>query len=56
MRLIITSPDQLKSERAKLLQEAIDLLNSQQRSSLRYATKIKCIRNKIENVDKQLGG
>lgn len=56
MFINITSPEELKSERAKLLIQTVDLIKQQQRSCLRYAQKLQAIKNKILKLEKQIGG
>ncbi len=52
----IKTPEVLRSERAKLLKEAVELMRQQARSSVRYAKKINTILSKVETIDKKLGG
>lgn len=55
MKITITSPEQLRSERQQLMAEAIKLLKQYGRSCERYAMKIRCINNKIVKIERQLG-
>jgi hypothetical protein len=55
MKISIISPQALKSERERLIQQAIELMLRQERSSIRYAKAMVTLRNKIERISKQLG-
>lgn len=56
MKIIIQTPEQLKSERERLIDEAMDMIQQQERSCHRYWTKLLTIRNKIAKISEKLGG
>lgn len=55
MKIKIQSPEQLKSEREQLIENAIDLIYRQERSCIRYCKALCTIRNKLIRINRQLG-
>ena len=56
MQITIHQPRELKSEREKLIQEALELIERQERSCLRYRRELQTIRNKIKAITLEIGG
>lgn len=55
MKLIIQTPEQLRSERDKLVQEAMDIIEQQERSCIRYCKRLCTIRNRLLRITRQIG-
>ena len=55
MKITISSPEQIKSERQRLMQAAVKLLKQHGRSCERYAIKLQNINNKIRKLEQLLG-
>ena len=55
MKIIIKSPEEYQEERAKLLEEAVELMAKQARSNSWYAKRMNVIRNKVIWINKKIG-
>ena len=54
MQIIIKTPEQLVSDRTKLVNDLVDLLHKYSRSNRRYLERIKNLRNKIAAIEGKL--
>ena len=50
MKISIVSPEQVQYDELKVLKQALDLVQKQIRSNQRYATKLRNLINKIEDL------
>lgn len=53
MKISIVSPEQVQYDELKVLKQALDLVQKQIRSNQRYATKLRNLINKIENLQRK---